>query len=168
MIRNNLNYNLFILITRRLSDEWQIVLEKKWKKIHAKFGYSSVEDPYALTVDKKLYFRTLTDLNRYSAFLIKVVKKCVMFLERKRLIILKKGIKKWAKSCGVMLESDIQSSHILEYAEEIVTDEVTPSDFQAQESTKVLESIEFFKGDFFLYLSFFYVHLFVYKSFFLV
>jgi hypothetical protein len=91
MIRNNLNYNLFILITRRLSDEWQIVLEKKWKKIHAKFGYSSVEDPYALTVDKKLYFRTLTDLNRYSAFLIKVVKKCVMFLERKRLIILKKG-----------------------------------------------------------------------------
>ena len=87
-----------------------------------------------------------------------------MFLERKRLIILKKGIKKWAKSCGVMLESDIKSSHILEYAEEIVTDEIKPSDFQARKSTEVLESIEFFKGEIFTFVSSFY--LFIYLLYF--
>lgn len=131
---------------RRLSDEWQVVLEQRWQAVHDQFGYTSRTDPCAVTMDKKIYFRTLTDLNRYAAFLIKVISKCAKFLERKRMLLLRKSIKKWAISCGFLSEGNIKASHILGYAEDSPsTEDMSPSALQQLFASKAESTAKFFK-----------------------
>jgi hypothetical protein len=96
-------------------------------------------------MDKKIYFRTLTDLNRYAAFLIKIVSKCSKFLERKRLVILRIGLKKWAVSCGVLIEGDLKSTHYLDYAEEPdPSDSMSPAALQEKAVATAQSVAEFF------------------------
>ena len=76
-------------------DLWEAELKRRWGVVRDKFGWTDPKDPYAVTTDKHLFFRTHTDINRYAEFLRKCCNKIWMFFNRKRLRQLKWAVMKW-------------------------------------------------------------------------
>ena len=127
---------------------WQKELERRWNKLHSQFNYTTKDDPYAFTTNRKQFFRTLNDLNKYNALLIKDVNRCVQFLTKKRWKILKFGFKKWVIGAGIsgLTEGDIKSTHFLDYATEPEPlYAIAPDKFQEKASKINEETNQFFK-----------------------
>ena len=70
-------------------DEWQEELARRWQAVHNIFAAVAPNTPNAVTMDHKIFFRTIIDANRYSALLRKLVNKCSSFLDRKRKLFLR-------------------------------------------------------------------------------
>ena len=76
-------------------DLWEAELKRRWALVRGQFGWTNSKDPYAVTTDKNLFFRTHTDINRYGEFLRKCCNKIWKFFDRKRLRQLKWAVAKW-------------------------------------------------------------------------
>lgn len=103
----------------KLAEKTEEFINKQIKKrtdLHAQFRYSDATDPRAVTMDKKIYFKTHLDLNRYAALLRVLMYKLAKYLARKRFALLRHAISRWRSGLVTFLESDIQISHINEIA----------------------------------------------------
>ena len=78
--------------------------------------------------------------------LIKNVNRCVKFLTRKRLKILKAGFKKWVLGAGIsgLSEGDIKSTHFLDYATEPEPLYATTPGKLQEEASKINEATQQF------------------------
>lgn len=80
-------------------------------KVHGKYRYSDATNPLAKTTNKVIYFETIHELNKYSAFLRLCMLKIIKLLNRKRIILLQASVLKWKSGMAKFLESDIKVSH---------------------------------------------------------
>jgi hypothetical protein len=72
-----------------LRHEFQMELHSKWSKVREKFKFSSIQDPTAVTMDGRLFFNTLADVNKYYATLKRNMLKCCFHMNRRILFIYK-------------------------------------------------------------------------------
>ena len=90
-------------------------MHDRWKRLHAKFNYCRRDTPGAVTMDNKIYFRSIRDVNAYGRALRVALSKFVQVAERNRMEYLKESVKVWKDVVNDMQESDLRASHILPY-----------------------------------------------------
>lgn len=93
-------------------DWWDAYYKAKRNAVHSRFRYAKPTDKYAVTFDNKIYFKTLTDMNRYAYFMRVCATKVVLYFERKKRIILKQAITRWKDAIYEFLEKSLQNEHI--------------------------------------------------------
>lgn len=116
-------------------------IRRKYEAVHAQFRYATADTANAFTMDKKVYFETIADINRcgthcmlvpiwtcctlpidtpfhvpvpicrYAAFQRKMVARCVKFIERKRFALLRSFVRTWKKAIAVFNEVDLETGH---------------------------------------------------------
>lgn len=79
--------------------------------MHSQFRYSTKDNKYSVTMDDKLYFETITDVNRYASFLRKMANRCAKFLDRRRLTTVQVFLMRWKKAIASFAESDLKTGH---------------------------------------------------------
>jgi hypothetical protein len=104
-------------------------------KVHGKYRYSDATNPLAKTTNKVIYFETIHELNKYSAFLRLCMLKIIKLLNRKRIILLQASVLKWKSGMAKFLESDIKVSH---FHHECIDD---------FDSAMILNAVDFVKSE---------------------
>lgn len=102
--------------------EIQDDLQRKWQSVHAKFRYTTADDPLAVTMDRRVYFKTKHDVNLFADTLRVMVLKVVKYLKKKQNIMLKRSLEQWKKSVGQFLESGLAVDHFNDVAIDTDTD----------------------------------------------
>ena len=133
-------------------DLWEEELYNRWKNMRLKFGFCTQDTPYAVTMDKKIFFRTHTDINRYAEFLRKCCSKCLKFLDRKRQKLLKIYIMRWKGNVDGFNEDDLKNSHFLSFAHDEILeeDQLTPRSLQlktAQSLSDIISKVDIHNND---------------------
>jgi len=113
--------------------------------VHGKYRYSDATNPSAKTTNRIIYFETIHELNKYSAFLRLCMLKIIKFLNRKRIVLLQATVFKWKSGMAEFLESDIKVSHFHHECIDDFDSAVTPGvvDFVKHECEKIAD--EFLK-----------------------
>ena len=91
--------------------EWLVELRRRWQEVHSQFDYALPTDSHSVTMNKKIYFRTVTDVNRYSVFLRKIVMKIMKFVNRKIIRMQGKWFNRWKGNIALFTESDLKYGH---------------------------------------------------------
>lgn len=80
--------------------------------MHAQFRFGRRGDKYAVTYDNKRFFATHTDMNRYAAFLARMLARLARYTHRKRLRLLDQAMHVWRAAIYDFGESTLQNEHI--------------------------------------------------------
>lgn len=100
--------------TKRLQLEQDI--RRKWEAVHSRFHMCTRDTPGSCTVDNILYFRTILDVNRYCAFLRKMVMRVAKTVDRKRLRQLQMFVRRWKGAVDTFTIADLKRGHFQPWA----------------------------------------------------
>jgi hypothetical protein len=130
-------------VMRQKYDEWEAVLQERWRKVHGQFAFTTADDPYAITIDNKMYFATAKDCNRYASALRLETGRVFNYVGRKRMRLLGWYFGRWHKETAStgLSEKDISSSHLMEFADDTATGNQSPLAWQ-QEAAKSFARIK--------------------------
>lgn len=92
--------------------------------MHGQFRYSTKDDPYSATMDGRMFFKTIADVNRYAYYLRKMLTKMLRLLTRKRHKLIRRAIDIWRGNIGSFLESSITVTHFMEDVVDVDTPDV--------------------------------------------
>lgn len=90
-------------------------MHERWKRLHAQFNYCRWDTPGAITMDNKLYFSNIRDINLYGRELRKALGKFIRVAEKRRLEYLQESLLRWRAMVCDMQESDLKASHFLPF-----------------------------------------------------
>mmetsp|Transcript_20241 Transcript_20241/g.34121 ORF Transcript_20241/g.34121 Transcript_20241/m.34121 type:complete len:1274 (+) Transcript_20241:165-3986(+) len=91
------------------------LMHERWKKLHAKFNYCRWDTPGAVTMDNKIYFRGIRDVNAYGRALRISLVKFIQVAEKRRMEMLTHAVAHWKEVINDMQMSDLKASHFLPF-----------------------------------------------------
>lgn len=86
--------------------------KQRWMKVHQKFNYSSREVRGSVTMDNKIYFQNIRDVNLYGKELRLATSKFFNVAARKRMVLLDVSFRKWSFIVSQFKENDLRVTHI--------------------------------------------------------
>ena len=110
-----------IFVKRRVDELVHIsALEarQRWLRVHEKFHYCGPEEPGAVTMDKKIFFRNIRDLNKYGKELRVATTKLFNVAVKKRLFLMTSALHKWSVMMSACREHELRVSHITQFPAE--------------------------------------------------
>lgn len=120
-------------------DQWEAELQRRWEKLHERFEFCSRDTPYAVTMDNRLYFRTINGANKYSRHLRKMVFLVWNTVDRKRQKLIRSYIRIWRNAVTTFNESDLEFGHFHPHAIDIEHEGSILSPDQEQHHAKQLQ-----------------------------
>jgi hypothetical protein len=90
-------------------------MHERWKKLHAKFNYCRWDTPGAVTMDNKIYFSSIRDVNAYGRAIRVALVKFIRVADKRRLELVGEAMKRWKGMVNDMQESDLKASHFLPF-----------------------------------------------------
>ena len=106
--------------------------KEKWQALHDSLGIVSKGDyPQAITIDNKIYFRFLTDLNRYCHLLRVYVNRFVTVMTRKKQALLVMFFSHWLQVIKSYRISDLTNQHIRSWTFDAIDDKEILPDHEA-------------------------------------
>lgn len=104
--------------------------------MHAQFRYGTAQNPKAKRLEPfpLIFFQTSTDANRYSAFLRLIGAKIWNFVDRKRLAILRRHVRRWQDGTLESLEEGaLKNGHFVHETADLDRGDLTsPRELQRQ------------------------------------
>lgn len=92
------------------------LMHERWKKLHAKFHYVRSDTPGAITMDNKLYFASIRDVNSYGRALRVALIKFIRVAEKRRHELLGEALVRWRGLVTQLVEHDLKATHFLPFA----------------------------------------------------
>lgn len=112
---------------------WEAELQRRWEVVHGQFRYSKQIHGGSRTLDKRLYFETVTDANRYAVYLKLQGTKIFSFMGRKLRVLLRHYLAKWRNGVLEFSEGALKLSHFVHENADQDADEIrTPDQLQAE------------------------------------
>ena len=104
--------------------EWEEELHRRWQKVHSQFRYSPAVHGGSRTLDKRLFFETTLDTNRYAQFLRLICGKIFSFMQRKYSILVANAMRKWKTGVLDFSEGALKVGHFVHETADLDADEV--------------------------------------------
>lgn len=122
---------------------------EKWKSLHKKFQYCSASTPGAVTIDNKIFFRNLHQLNIYTAAMRVAVSKFIRVLSIQKRNYLEDSFRQWREVVRLLNESDMTASHFEQHELEDENDPDVLPDADARRlfATQGIKRYHAFKND---------------------
>lgn len=114
--------------------------------MHAQFEHCTSTTPYCVTMNNKMYFRTILCANRYATLLRKMSLRVIRYVDRQRVGTLGLYLRRWREKSLFFSVKDVKFGHFNDECIDIVDENIYPSSKRNEEIIKKMHKKLIKKG----------------------